>query len=82
MNDLLVQSLPLIEKLIAGGHGIGLLPRHTSIERTAGKLALVPLKEIRAGRVIEAVMRPDRAARAVVQVVVRELVAEAQVATR
>lgn len=74
--------LPLIEKLIAGGHGIGLLPRHTSIERTAGKLALVPLKEIRAGRVIEAVMRPDRAARAVVQVVVGELVAEAQVAAR
>lgn len=70
--------LPLIEKLIAAGHGIGLLPRHTTAERTAGKLALVPLKEIRAGRVIEALMRPDRAARLAVRTVVVELAAQAR----
>ncbi|MBM9468866.1 LysR family transcriptional regulator [Nakamurella leprariae] len=69
--------LPLIEKLITAGHGIGLLPRHTSAERAAGRFALVPLKEIRAGRVIEALSRPDRAARLAVRTVLDDLVAEA-----
>lgn len=69
--------LPLIEKLIAAGHGIGLLPRHTSADRAAGRFALVPLKQIRAGRVIEALSRPDRAARLAVRTVLAELVAEA-----
>jgi DNA-binding transcriptional LysR family regulator len=69
--------LPLIEKLITAGHGIGLLPRHTSADRAAGRFALVPLKEIRAGRVVEALSRPDRAARLAVRTVLAELVAEA-----
>ena len=69
--------LPLIEKLIAAGHGIGLLPRHTSADRAAGRFALVPLRQIRAGRVIEALSRPDRAARLAVRTVVDDLVAEA-----
>lgn len=68
--------LPLIEKLIAAGHGIGLLPRHTSADRATGRFALVPLRQIRAGRVIEALSRPDRAARLAVRTVLDELVAE------
>lgn len=69
--------LPLIEKLVARGHGIALLPRHTTQERAAGRFALVPLADIRAGRMVEALMRPDRAARRAVQVVLTELAAEA-----
>ncbi|MBJ7450899.1 MAG: LysR family transcriptional regulator substrate-binding protein [Blastococcus sp.] len=69
--------LPLTEKLVARGHGIALLPRHTTRDRAEGRLALVPLADLRAGRVVEALMRPDRAARRSVQVVVEALVAEA-----
>lgn len=73
--------LPLIEKLISAGHGIGLLPRYTSADRAPGRFALLPLKEIRAGRVIEALSRPDRAARLAVRTVLAELVAEAAAVT-
>lgn len=69
--------LPLTERLVARGHGIALLPRHTSAERAAGHFALVPLRDLRAGRFVEALMRPDRAVRRAVQVVVEEMVAEA-----
>lgn len=69
--------LPLIEKLVARGHGVALLPRHTSIEHAAGHFALVPLTDIRAGRHVEALIRPDRAVRRAVQVVLEALVAEA-----
>ncbi|RBY96814.1 LysR family transcriptional regulator [Blastococcus sp. TF02-8] len=69
--------LPLMEKLVARGHGVALLPRHTTRDRSEGRLALVPLADLRAGRVIEALMRPDRAARRSVQVVVHALVEEA-----
>ena len=69
--------LPLIEKLVARGHGIALLPRHTTIERADGRFALVPLADLRAGRLVEALLRPDRAARRAVTVVLAELVAEA-----
>ncbi len=69
--------LPLIEKLVARGHGVALLPRHTSAEHAAGHLALVPLTDIRAGRHVEALLRPDRAARRAVRVVLDALVAEA-----
>lgn len=69
--------LPLIEKLVATGHGVALLPRHTTRDRAAGRLALVPLADLRAGRLVEALMRPDRAARRAVQVVLDALVDEA-----
>ncbi len=71
--------LPLIEKLVAGGHGVALLPRHSSLGRSAGAFALVPLRDLRAGRFVEALLRPDRAARRAVQVVLAELEAEARV---
>ena len=69
--------LPLTERLVARGHGVALLPRHTSADRAAGRFALVRLRDLRAGRFVEALMRPDRAARRAVQVVVEELRAEA-----
>lgn len=69
--------LPLMEKLVARGHGIALLPRHTTRDRAEGRLALVPLADLRAGRFVEALVRPDRAARRAVQVVLDALVAEA-----
>ncbi|MGY1719353.1 LysR family transcriptional regulator [Blastococcus sp. SYSU DS0552] len=70
--------LPLMEKLVARGHGIALLPRHTTRERAEGRLALVPLADLRAGRIVEALARPDKAARRAVQTVLGELVAEAE----
>lgn len=70
--------LPLIENLVAGGHGVALLPRHSSVGRSAGAFALVPLRDLRAGRFVEALLRPDRAARRAVQVVLGELEAEAR----
>jgi DNA-binding transcriptional LysR family regulator len=69
--------LPLIENLVAAGHGIALLPRYTSRERSAGRFRLVPLADVRAGRHIEALLRPERAARRAVRVVLDSLVAEA-----
>jgi DNA-binding transcriptional LysR family regulator len=71
--------LPLMEKLVARGHGIALLPRHTTLDRAAGRFALVPLADIRAGRLIEALERPDRGARQAVETVLAALVAEATV---
>jgi DNA-binding transcriptional LysR family regulator len=69
--------LPLTEKLVARGHGIALLPRHTTREHAAAGIVLLPLRDLRAGRLVEALMRPDRAARRAVEVVVEELVVEA-----
>ncbi len=69
--------LPLTERLVARGHGVALLPRHTSAQRSAGRFALVRLRDLRAGRFVEALMRPDRAVRRAVQVVIEELRAEA-----
>lgn len=69
--------LPLMERLVAAGHGIALLPRYTTRDRSEGRFALVPLRDIRAGRYIGALARPDRAARQAVRVVLDELVAVA-----
>jgi DNA-binding transcriptional LysR family regulator len=69
--------LPLMEKLVARGHGVALLPRHTTLGRAERGLVLVPLADLRAGRIIEALMRPDRAARRAVRVVLDALVGEA-----
>jgi len=71
--------LPLLENMVAAGHGIALVPRHTSAGRARGRFHLATLEEVRAGRHIEALMRPDRAVRPAVRVVVDELLAEARV---
>ena len=73
--------LPLTEKLVARGHGIALLPRHTTREHAPAGIVLLPLRDLRAGRLVEALMRPDRAARRVVGLVVELLVAEAGAVT-
>jgi DNA-binding transcriptional LysR family regulator len=71
--------LPLIELLVARGHGVALLPRHTTREHAPAGLVLVPLRDLRAGRLVEALLRPDRHARRAVRCVVDALVAEAAV---
>jgi DNA-binding transcriptional LysR family regulator len=73
--------LPLTEKLVAAGHGVALLPRHTSLERASGRYVLLPLTDLRAGRRIEILTRPDRAARHAVRLVVEQLTAEAESAS-
>jgi DNA-binding transcriptional LysR family regulator len=71
-------NFPIVEKLVAAGHGIALLPRNTALPHAPGNFRLVPLTDLRAGRHIEALVRPDRAARRAVQVVLEALVAEAE----
>lgn len=69
--------LPVLESMVAAGHGIALLPRYTSRTRAAGRFHLAVLGDVRAGRHIEALLRPDRAVRPAVATVVAALVAEA-----
>jgi len=69
--------LPLIENLVTAGHGVALLPRYTSRERAENRFQLVDLVGVRAARHIEALMRPERAARLAVKRVLTELSAEA-----
>jgi DNA-binding transcriptional LysR family regulator len=73
--------LPLIENLVAAGHGVALVPRYTSGTRAAGRFELAELGEVRAGRRIEALVRPDRAVRPAVRTVLETLVAEATAVT-
>jgi len=70
--------LPVVEALVAGGLGIALVPRHTSAGRAPGRFHLATLDSVRAGRHVEALLRPERAARRVVQTVVAEIRAEAR----
>jgi DNA-binding transcriptional LysR family regulator len=69
--------LAALENLVAAGHGIALLPRYTSRTRAAGRFHLAVLGDVRAGRHVEALVRPDRAVRPAVRVVLDALVAEA-----
>lgn len=69
--------LPLTEGLVARGQGIALLPRYSTLEHATGRFALLPVHGIRAGRWIEALSRPERAARRAVREVLASLQAEA-----
>ncbi|WP_019135992.1 LysR family transcriptional regulator [Cellulomonas massiliensis] len=62
--------------LVGAGHGVALLPRYTF--GSAPGIRLVPLTGVRAGRRIDALLRPDRAERVVVRRVLDELVALAR----
>jgi DNA-binding transcriptional LysR family regulator len=69
--------LPLVENMVAAGHGIALVPRHTSRHRSAGRFRLLELADVPAARHIEAILRPERAAHPAVATVLEELRAEA-----
>ncbi|MFZ6991511.1 LysR family transcriptional regulator [Curtobacterium sp. RRHDQ66] len=69
--------LPLIENLVAAGHGVALVPRYTSGTRAPGRFHLAELADVRAGRRIEALVQQDRAVRPVVRTVLEALVATA-----
>lgn len=66
----------IVEALVAAGHGIAILPRFTTRDRENG-LVTRPLVGVRSERVIWAIMRPDRAVRPSVRLVVEALRAEA-----
>lgn len=66
----------IVEALVAVGHGIGILPRYTTRDHENG-LTTRPLTGVRAGRLISALLRPDRAERPSVRAVVEALRTEA-----
>lgn len=70
----------IVEALVAGGHGIAILPRFTTREHGNG-LVTRPLVGIRATREISALLRPDRFERPSVRLVVRALRDEARAVT-
>lgn len=67
----------IVEALVAAGHGLAILPRYTTRERE-NTLITRPLAELRSRRDIAVLMRPDRAERPSVQLVVDTLRDEAQ----
>jgi len=67
----------IVETLVAAGHGIAILPRFTTRVHSNG-LVSRPLTGVRTIRQISALMRPDRAERPSVRLVVEALRAEAQ----
>ncbi len=68
-----INDFHVVEALVAAGHGIALLPRYSSGGHPG--VRLVPLAGVRAGRQVDALVRPDTAERRVVAVVLAELVA-------
>src|SRR5215204_3656250 len=67
----------IVESLVAGGHGIAILPRFTTREHGNG-LVTRPLVGIRAKREISALLRPDRFERPSVRLVIQALRDEAR----
>ena len=67
----------VVESLVAAGHGIAILPRYTTRDRENG-LITRPLDGVRSSRLISALLRPDRAERPSVRVVIEALRAEAK----
>ncbi|RBY83311.1 LysR family transcriptional regulator [Blastococcus sp. TF02A-26] len=70
-----INDFSVVEALVAAGHGVSLLPRHTG--GTHPGVRLLPVRGVRAGRRVEALLRADVAERVVVRRVLDELVAEA-----
>jgi DNA-binding transcriptional LysR family regulator len=66
----------IVEAIVAAGHGIAILPRYTTRDHENG-LVTRPLSGVRAARQLSALMRPDRAERPSVRLVVEALRAEA-----
>ncbi|MCU1432722.1 MAG: putative transcriptional regulator [Actinotalea sp.] len=72
-----INDFHVVEALVVAGHGISLLPRFTADHRDGTRFSLVPLVDVAAGREIDALLRPDRAERVVVRLVLEGLRAEA-----
>ncbi len=70
------QDNGIVEVLVASGHGVAILPRYTTRDNRNG-LVTRPLSGVRAVRQISALMRPDRAERPSVRLVVEALRTEA-----
>lgn len=66
-----INDFHVAASLVAAGHGVALLPRHTFGDDP--RVRLVPLADVRAGRRIDALVRADRAERLVVRRVLDEL---------
>lgn len=69
------QDNGIVEAMVAAGLGIAILPRFTTPTHGTG-IVMRPLTGVRATRVISALMRPDRAERQSVRLVVDALRAE------
>jgi DNA-binding transcriptional LysR family regulator len=72
-----INDFGVTEELVAAGHGIALLPRYSTGDRGGRRLVRRPLAGVRAGRLIEAVMRTTAAERPAVATVLDALRAEA-----
>ncbi|MEJ5867656.1 LysR family transcriptional regulator [Pseudokineococcus sp. 5B2Z-1] len=67
-----VNDFHVVLALVAAGHGLSLLPRHTCGSHPG--VRLLPLTGVRAGRLVDALVRPDKAERPLVRLVLDELV--------
>lgn len=74
-----INDFHVIEALVASGEGVALLPRFAAGSGRDPRLRLLPLRGLRAGRLVEALARADRAERRVVRTVLRELREQAAV---
>jgi DNA-binding transcriptional LysR family regulator len=70
-----INDFSVAEALVAAGHGVSLLPRFTGGGHPG--VRLLPLRGVRAGRTVDALLRPDTAERLVVRRVLDALVAVA-----
>jgi DNA-binding transcriptional LysR family regulator len=72
-----INDFSVTEELVAAGHGIALLPHYSTDDRGGRRLVRRTLAGVRAGRLIEAVLRPSVAERPAVRTVLDALRAEA-----
>lgn len=68
-----INDFHVTEAMVASGQGIALLPRYAVGARPAGRVVLRPLRGLRPGRLVEALVRADRGERRVVRTVLQEL---------
>lgn len=68
-----INDFHVTEAMVAAGQGIALLPRYAVGARPGARIVLRPLRGLRPGRFIEALVRADRGERRVVRTVLQEL---------